>query len=91
MVFFLVQPVFAEAKKEKPDKCCPLRSKDKNECPKNCNPFFTCMYCLYMPAKIITVKNKMPFVLLKQIISFDSPIYEGHIKSCWHPPTLIKE
>ncbi len=90
MAFFLVQPVFALYFKSNCIRnCCPESTNNKKECPKNCNPLFTCIYCQYIPAKTIHVKNQVALIKSKQNTFYDSLIYAGYTTSCWHPPNYL--
>ena len=87
IALFLVQPIFASHANKKCIKtCCPESGRDKKECPKSCNPFFTCIYCQYLPAKNILIKEVVYNSTSKHQKDFDANILKGYYAVCWHPP-----
>src|SRR5438045_2751510 len=85
--FFLVQPVFPSQSENKCIKnCCPESSKDKKECPKNCNPFFTCIYCQYIVTDNVKIKAVSYNTSIKHFNGLQSSILIGYVSTCLHPP-----
>jgi len=90
ITFFLIQPVFAaQPENECVKNCCPESNKNKKECPKNCNPLFTCMYCQYVPAKGLKIEQVKNVLFKEYITELNPNVLKGFVANSWHPPNII--
>ena len=92
MLFFLAEPLFAKTNKDSicvKDCCSKKPHNTNNPCTGICNPFFSCIYCQYIPKKTIEITDLSQPITSKSFEFTTQDIAEGCLLACWKPPNYF--